>query len=318
MAGMFQQGDHRTGIMKDHILIVDDEISVRNAMEEFLRMSKFRTSAAGSGEEALEFLKKENVDIVITDILMGGMDGLELTDIIKRDHDADVIVITGYSGDYSYEDAVSKGASDFIFKPVRFEELLLRIKRVSRERRLAKDRAQMLIKLKQLAITDGLTKLFNSRYFYSQLEMEIDRVNRYNHPLSMLLMDIDNFKTYNDTFGHLDGDKILIRLGEIIKNCLRTMDTAYRYGGEEFTVLLPETSIDEAVTVAKRIQSRLLSEEFVSMNGEKNRISLSIGVTEYHVKEDLTSFVARADKAMYLSKDRGKDTVSVLHPKDPA
>jgi diguanylate cyclase (GGDEF)-like protein len=304
--------------MSDHILIVDDDITVRDSMEEFLRMAKFQTSTAPSGEAALQLLKSSNVDIVITDILMGGMDGLELTDIIKRDFDADVIVITGYSEDYSYEEAISKGASDFIFKPVRFEELILRIKRVLRERRLAKDRAQMLIKLKQLAITDGLTKLYNSRYFYTQLEMEIDRMNRYNHPLSLLLLDIDNFKMFNDTYGHLDGDKVMIRLGETIKNCLRDMDTAYRYGGEEFTVLLPETTIDEAVTVAQRIQTKLLSEEFVSMNGEKNRITLSVGITEYSPKEDLAGFIARADKAMYLSKDRGKNTISVLHSKDPA
>ena len=304
--------------MSDHILIVDDDSSVRDAMEEFLRMSKFRISSASSGETALEILKKNNVDLVITDILMPGMDGLELTDIIKRDHDSDVIVITGYSEDYSYEEAISKGASDFIFKPVRFEELLLRIKRVLRERRLSKDRAQMLIKLKQMAITDGLTKLYNSRYFYTQIEMEIDRMNRYHHPLALLLLDIDNFKNYNDTFGHLDGDKVLLRLGEIIKKCLRAMDTAYRYGGEEFTVLLPETAIEEAVTVAQRIQSKLLSEEFVSMSGEKNRITLSVGVTEYSPKEDPVSFILRADKAMYLSKSKGKNTISVLSPEDMA
>lgn len=304
--------------MPDHILIVDDDATIRDSMEEFLRISRFQTSTAGSGEEALQILKDTPMDIVITDIMMEGMDGLELTDNIKRDFDADVIVITGYSVDYSYEAAISKGASDFIFKPVRFEELLLRIKRVLKERRLAKDRAQMLIKLKQLAITDGLTKLYNSRYFYSQLEMEIDRMNRYNHPLSLLILDIDNFKIYNDTYGHLDGDKVLIRLGDTIRNCLRTMDTAYRYGGEEFTVLLPETNVDEAVTVAQRIQTRLAAEKFVSASGISNTITLSVGVTEYIPKEELTTFIARADKALYLSKDRGKNTISVLHTKDLA
>lgn len=301
--------------MSDHILIVDDDTTIRNAMEEFLNMEKFKTDAVGSAEEALEFLSSNPVDIVITDILMSGMDGLELTDKIKRDHDADVVVITGYSMDYSYEEAISKGASDFIFKPVRFEELLLRINRVLRERRLAKDRAQMLEKLKKLAITDGLTKLYNSRYFYTQIEMEIDRMNRYRHPLSLLLLDIDNFKEYNDTYGHLDGDKILIRLGEIIRKCLRTMDSAYRYGGEEFTILLPETNLDEAVNVARRIQKKLEGETFVSMSGETSKITLSIGVTEYQPTEELASFILRADKAMYLSKDRGKNTISVLTPR---
>jgi diguanylate cyclase (GGDEF)-like protein len=302
--------------MSAHILIVDDESTIRDAMGEFLRMEKYKVDTVQSAEKALEFLKTCEVDVVITDILMPGMDGLELTDIIKRDHDIDVIVITGYSANYSYEDAINKGASDFIFKPVRFEELLLRIKRVLRERQLSNDRALMLKKLKKMAITDGLTRLYNSRFFYTQIDMEIDRSNRYNHPLSLLLLDIDNFKTYNDRYGHLDGDKILIRLGEIIKKCLRNMDSAYRYGGEEFTILLPETTLDEAVHVAHRIQEKLALEKFISSTGESNLITLSIGVTEYQPDEDPASFIFRADKAMYLSKDRGKNAVSVLSTAD--
>lgn len=281
-------------------------------MQEFLRIKKFTVDTVDSAEKALEFLKNNPVGIVITDILMAGMDGLELTDIIKRDHDTDVIVITGYSGNYSYEDAIGKGASDFIFKPVRYEELILRINRVLRERNLARDRAEMLVKLKKMAITDGLTQLYNSRYFYTQIDMEIDRQKRYRHPLSLLLLDIDNFKAYNDTFGHLDGDKVLMRLGKTIKNCLRTMDSAYRYGGEEFTVILPETSLNKAVTVASRIQNRLSEETFVSMTGTQSTITLSIGVTEYHPGEEVSAFIQRADKAMYRSKENGKNTITVL------
>jgi diguanylate cyclase (GGDEF)-like protein len=298
--------------MTDHILIVDDDTAVRHSMQEFLRIKKFTVDTVDSAEKALEFLKNNTVGIVITDILMAGMDGLELTDIIKRDHDTDVIVITGYSGNYSYEDAIGKGASDFIFKPVRYEELILRINRVLRERNLARDRAEMLVKLKKMAITDGLTQLYNSRYFYTQIDMEIDRQKRYRHPLSLLLLDIDNFKAYNDTFGHLDGDKVLMRLGKTIKNCLRTMDSAYRYGGEEFTVILPETSLNKAVTVASRIQNRLSEETFVSMTGTQSTITLSIGVTEYHPGEEVSAFIQRADKAMYRSKENGKNTITVL------
>ncbi len=298
--------------MTDFILIVDDDTAIRDAMHEFLRMAKFESDSVASAEEALEYLKTNPVDIVITDILMTGMDGLELTDIVKQEYDVEVIVITGFNADYSYEEAISKGASDFIFKPVRFEELLLRIKRVLRERRLSKDRAQMLQKLKKMAITDGLTRLFNSRYFYTQLEMEIDRLNRYNHPLALLLLDIDDFKKYNDKYSHLDGDKVLSGLGEIISNCLRGMDSAYRYGGEEFTILLPETQISEATKVAERIQNKLRETKFVSMKGEISYITVSIGITDYCSNEDLSSFILRADKAMYLSKDKGKNSVSIL------
>jgi len=241
------------------------------------------------------------------------MDGLELTDRIKKDYDIDVIVMTGYSGDYSYEEAISKGASDFVFKPVRFEELLLRLRRVLKERLLTQERVHMLDKLKRLSITDGLTKLYNSRYFYNQIRAEIDRTSRYQRPLSLLLLDIDQFKEYNDSYGHLEGDKVLVGMGGVIKSCLRKMDSAYRYGGEEFTVILPETEGDEAATVAERIRSMVAEDKFYPQGDDDPRtITISIGVTEYVPDEEVAIFVQRADKAMYLSKQSGRNRVSCL------
>ncbi len=309
--------------MDSRILIVDDDSAIRDSMQEFLGIAKFgATFTAASAEEALAFLKENPMDVVITDIMMDGMDGLELTDQIKREYDAEVIVMTGYSADYSYEEAINKGASDFVFKPVRFEELLLRLKRVVRERSLRQERDRMVEKLKKLAITDGLTKLYNSRYFYEQLNLEIDRFNRYKHPLSLLLLDIDHFKNFNDRYGHLEGDKVLVRLGKVIKSCLRTLDTGYRYGGEEFTVILPETSPHEAVVVAERIRSILKQEKISPLPETAVPITISIGIAEYHEGEELTDLVKRADSAMYLSKDGGRDRISTLSfeehaPSDP-
>ena len=299
--------------MEAHILIVDDDVAIRDSMNEFVEISGYRSSMAGSAEDALEILDKECIDVVITDIMLPGMDGLELTDRIKKKFDIDVIVMTGYSGDYSYEEAISKGASDFVFKPVRFEELLLRLRRVLKERRLTQERVHMLEKLKRLSITDGLTQLYNSRHFYNQLKAEIERTSRYQRPLSLLLLDIDRFKEYNDTHGHLEGDKVLVRLGQVIKACLRKMDSAYRYGGEEFTVILPETEGDEAATVAERIRSQVEEERFAPAGGDSSiRITVSVGVTEYHPGEEVSVLVQRADKAMYLSKQGGRNLVSSL------
>lgn len=299
--------------MEAHILIVDDDAAIRDSMHEFVEMSGYHSSVAASAEEALDQLEANQPDVVITDIMLPGMDGLELTDRIKKSHDIDVIVMTGYSGDYSYEEAISKGASDFVFKPVRFEELLLRLRRVLKERRLTQERVHMLDKLKRLSITDGLTKLYNSRYFYSQLKSEIERTTRYQRPLSLLLLDIDQFKEYNDNYGHLEGDKVLVRLGQIIKSCLRKMDSAYRYGGEEFTVILPETEGDEAATVAERIRYAIEKEKFYpEQRKEAQIITISVGVTEYHHQEEVSILVQRADKAMYLSKQSGRNRVSCL------
>lgn len=299
--------------MDDRILIVDDDEAIRDSMHEFIERSGYMAFSAASAEEALDLLRGEAVHVVITDIILPGKDGLELTDIIKHDYDIDVIVMTGYSGDYSYEEAVNKGASDFVFKPVRFEELLLRLKRVLRERQLKKERDRMLGKLQNLAITDGLTKLYNSRHFYAQLEIETGRSNRYGHPLAMLLLDIDHFKRYNDTYGHLEGDKVLVRLADVIQTCLRTMDSAYRYGGEEFTIILPETRAEEAQNVAQRIRKTIEAEAFVPESDTAVTVTVSTGVTEYAHKEDTSAFVQRADQAMYLSKQNGRNRVSTLY-----
>jgi len=298
--------------MKDHILIVDDDVAIRESMQDFIEKSGYHSFTAASAEEALELLKINSVQVVITDIILPGQDGLQLTDAIKKNYDIDVIVMTGYSGNYTYEEAIHKGASDFVFKPVRFEEVLLRLKRVLRERQLTKERTDILGKLEKLAITDGLTKLFNLRHFYSQLEVEVDRSNRYGHSLALLLLDIDHFKNYNDTFGHLEGDKVLIRLGNIIKSCLRTMDSAYRYGGEEFTVILPETGGKKAKTAAERIRKAVETENFLPEPDKPHHITISIGVTEYSRPEELTDVIQRADKAMYLSKLAGRNKISSL------
>jgi diguanylate cyclase (GGDEF)-like protein len=299
--------------MNATILIVDDDATIRDSMCEFIDMSGFRSCTCSSAEQALELIKKKKIQVVITDIILPGINGLELTDRIRKSHNADVIVMTGYSADYSYEEAINKGASDFVFKPVRFEELLLRLKRVLKERRLKQERDQMLAELKKLAITDGLTELYNSRYFYSQLQLEVDRCRRYKHPLSLLLLDIDHFKAYNDTYGHIEGDKVLIRLGKVVKGELRKMDSAYRYGGEEFTVILPETRCQEAETVAQRIRKAIHAQKFLPNPEKRAHITVSIGVAEYSQSEDIAEFIQRSDRAMYISKKNGRNRVSCLY-----
>jgi len=298
------------------ILIVDDDVDVRNTMHEYIKAAGYYAEAVSCAEEALESLEKDDFHVVVTDIMLPAMGGLELTKLIKRDNASDVIVMTGYSDDFSYEEAINIGASDFVIKPVRLEELLLRLKRVLKERELTNERIRMMEKLQKLAITDGLTRLYNSRSFYSQLELEVDRFNRYQHPLTLLLLDIDHFKDYNDKYGHLEGDKVLVRFSQIIRTCLRTNDSAYRYGGEEFTVILPETAGEEARTVAQRIRAALEAEPFSPEDGEEVTVTISIGLTEYHAKEELSTFIQRADQAMYRSKRSGRNKVSMLYAEE--
>jgi len=299
------------------ILIIDDEAAICDALSQYVETFGYTVNTFQTAEAALAFLNQNSADVVITDITLPGMNGLELTGAVKKSYDIDVIVMTGFSSDYSYEEAIRGGANDFIFKPVRFEELLLRLRRVLRERRLTQERLHMMEKLKQLSITDGLTKLFNSRYFHTQLENEINRTRRYQRPLSLLMMDIDRFKLFNDTYGHLEGDKVLVRSAQVIKSCLRKMDSAYRYGGEEFTVILPETEGVEAATVAERIRAAIEKGPFPSATpGEFYQVTISIGATALSRGEDSALLLQRADQAMYQSKQGGRNRVSCIFPND--
>ncbi len=283
-------------------------------MDKYIQMFNYKTSKAFSAEEAVQVLASSRVQVVITDIMLPGMNGLELTRLIKKKYNIDVIMMTGHSADYSYEEAIDKGASDFVFKPVRFEELMLRLKRVLREQKLAKERDRILRQLQELAITDDLTKLYNSRHFHTQLESEIDRAVRYKRALSLMFMDIDRFKRYNDTYGHLEGDKMLVRFAQIIRSNLRKTDSTYRYGGDEFTIILPETTARDADIAAKRIKTSMETERFLPENGKTERVTISVGIAEYRPREDLTTFVQRADQAMFLSKHKGRNHVTILHP----
>ncbi len=161
----------------------------------------------------------------------------------------------------------------------------------------------------ELSITDGLTGLYNRRHFYSQLETEIERSLRYGRSLSLLLLDIDDFKVFNDAYGHLEGDKVLVRMAETIRKTLRRMDSVYRYGGEEFVVLLPETSGEQGVTIAERIRSEFGKKIFSPAGDGEVRVTASIGVAQFIPGEELEVFVKRADDNMYRAKETGKDRV---------
>jgi diguanylate cyclase (GGDEF)-like protein/PAS domain S-box-containing protein len=162
---------------------------------------------------------------------------------------------------------------------------------------------------RELSIVDDLTSLYNSRHFYVQLKIELDRANRYEQPLTLLLLDLDNFKVFNDAYGHIEGDQVLQRLGQVVKRCLREADFAYRYGGEEFTILLPMTTSADGAFTAERIRTEFKKEIFSPAPGEDVNLTVSIGLAQYKPQEEMKAFVRRADKLMYQGKKNGKDRV---------
>ena len=166
-------------------------------------------------------------------------------------------------------------------------------------------------KYRELSITDDLTRLFNSRHFHAQLKSEVRRASRYSHPLSLLLMDVDNFKRYNDTYGHPEGDVVLSGLGKVIRRALRDTDSGYRYGGEEFTVILPETRGEEALVVAERIRRGFEMEPSTPRSDKAVPVTVSIGVSQYRTDEETEAFIKRADEAMYRAKEQGKNQIVI-------
>ena len=249
--------------MENKILIVEDDATVSKLMYEFLSRSGYQAIITHSAEEAENVLEEEEIHIILTDVKLPGIDGITFTKKVKKQYSLDVIITTGYSSEYFYEDAINNGASDLIFKPIRLNELMLRINRVIRERSLINERDQMIERLKKLSIRDPLTELYNSRHFYAQLEDEIQRSERYLHPLSLIFIDIDKFKAINDTYGHMVGDQALLLIAQKMQASLRSQDTAYRFAGDEFTIILPETTLDNAKLVAERIKTAMDEESLM-------------------------------------------------------
>jgi diguanylate cyclase (GGDEF)-like protein len=162
---------------------------------------------------------------------------------------------------------------------------------------------------RELSIIDDLTQLYNSRHFYAQLKIETERSNRYEQPLTILLMDIDKFKEFNDTYGHIEGDCVLSQIGKLLKQCLRESDSAYRYGGEEFTIILPMTTIEDGTIMAERIQAELMEKAFSPVSGQNVYITASIGFAQYMPNEEMKAFVHRVDLLMYQAKKRRNHSI---------
>lgn len=258
---------------------------------------------AEDGVEAVEVLKSTKIDLVLSDIIMPNMDGLELLNHVTSNYpDVGVIIATGYSEQASYADVINAGAIDFIKKPIDQAELEAKLARALRERDYVRQ-------LKEMSMRDSLTSLFNRRAFDIRFSEEVERANRQGRDLFLAIVDIDNFKEYNDKFGHLAGDKVLIDLGEILDECTRySVDMTFRLGGDEFAVLLPETIADQAVEIVQRILLR-----FVELSHGKT--TLSIGIVsckrdmDIKIEVDEKNIKERADQAMYEAKNSGKNCV---------
>jgi diguanylate cyclase (GGDEF)-like protein len=269
------------------ILIVDDDPSIRDSYVKLLNAIGFSTTSAADGEEALKMLAEKEYTIIMADMKMPGIRGIDLIKRIRDEYDANIIAMTGLIEGYTYVDVINAGASDFIKKPFGIEELEAKIRRVIAERNLRRE-------LNRLSITDSLTDLYNQRHFYERLNKEVIRAERQNHPLSLMLLDLDKFKEYNDKYGHLAGDDVLRGAGEIIKSCIREgVDSGFRYGGDEFAAILIDADLDIAKEIGLRIENAFQ---------ENGKVSVSIGYSLFLRGMSVKDLVAEADKNLYKDK----------------
>ncbi len=285
------------------VLIVDDDDVVRQTHSVLISSLGYQVLLASNGVEALAVLDSMAVDLVLSDIVMPGMDGLELLSRVKEKYpETDVIISTGYHEKASYAEVIKAGAIDFIKKPTDQAELEAKLARAMRER-------DMMSELERLSLQDSLTSILNRRAFDEHLFEEVERAKRQNYPLMLAMIDIDNFKEYNDKNGHQEGDKVLVSLAEILKECTRdSVDMCFRLGGDEFAILLPQATANQGTEIVQRI---LFS--FVELS--YGTTGLSIGLTSCEQDSTMTreeneiAIQARADKAMYEAKGRGKNCV---------
>jgi diguanylate cyclase (GGDEF)-like protein/PAS domain S-box-containing protein len=176
--------------------------------------------------------------------------------------------------------------------------------------------------LQVLANTDSLTRLYNRRQLYPIIQKELDRVARRKVPFSVLMMDIDHFKKFNDTHGHAGGDLLLSRFADTIRQVFRQMDSAFRFGGEEFVVLLPETTTQEGMIPAERFRQRIADSAFpVAPAGKPVSVTVSVGIAQYREGDTIDEVIRRADLAMYAAKSGGRNRVTdydqLTHPETP-
>ncbi len=299
---------------KKTILVVDDTSTNIEVLNELLDQ-EYDVMVALDGAFALEIAHDDKPDLILLDIMMPQMDGYEVCKRLKKSEvtkDIPVIFITARTDEESIEKAYDVGGIDYVTKPFKPKELLARVKTQLTIRELISDLEMSQKELKLLASTDPMTKLYNRRYFSKISEHVINLAKRDKNLASVIMLDIDKFKSVNDNYGHKVGDEVIISLGVELQELTRDSDVICRYGGEEFVILLPETGKEGALVIAEKIREKV---ESLSLNIDKKeslKYTVSIGVSEVDIDKELNieASLSRADKALYMAKEDGRNRIS--------
>lgn len=300
------------------ILIAEDDRTTRMMMAQILERDGYQILEASNGQECLEAFQAAHPNLILLDAMMPHLNGFECCaqiTAIPESRYTPILMITSLNDEASINQAFDSGASDYITKPIHWPVLRKRVRLQIEKNLLYKQLEEANEKLSRLASIDDLTQLANRRVFLERLKQEWKQRAREKSDLSLVLIDIDHFKIYNDTYGHLQGDLCLSRVASTIQQCLkRPLDLVARYGGEEFAALLPQTTLVGAVHVAQRIRQTVKNLAILHRNSSiVPQVTVSLGVAS--IVPDAQSIDAdllfqAADRALYQAKTQGRNRVS--------
>lgn len=297
------------------ILVIDDNEVIRRLATMLLTKKNYHVDSAKSGADGIGMAKTLLPKVILLDVMMPEMDGYEVCRRLKEDEktrEIPVIMVTSKTDAIDKIKGLEIGAADYVTKPFDQGELLARIATQMKMKNLWDELQEKNAILEELIKKDGLTDLYNHRYFQERTAEEFSRARRYKFPMSCILMDIDHFKNINDTYGHQAGDEILRSLAKIVVEHVRDVDIAARYGGEEFALILPHTNHDNGAILAERLCQTVASSEF-HYNDQKIRATISLGVSGIPDNNPAshTELIRYADEALYTAKESGRNRVEI-------
>ena len=301
--------------MPENILIIDDSHAIRKQVADIFSHTfpDCFCLQAGDGISGLKMALGNRLDLILCDLEMPGLDGFKFLAMKNSRHelrDVPLIILTGHETAKVKVKGFEQGASDYITKPFDTGEFLARINVHIKIKRLQDELRRKNRQLEELSNTDSLTGLFNRRYLMQTLQSELDRTRRHNHPMSLLMIDIDHFKQVNDRYGHQKGDEVLAQVAHCLKEGLRGYDLVARYGGEEFCMVLPETEQEGGLAMAERLRRSIKGLTFEAA-GKTFSVSASFGLACYPAssKGGIDDLMRLADEALYQAKSAGRDRV---------
>jgi diguanylate cyclase (GGDEF)-like protein len=295
------------------ILVVDDNPDNVDLLTQYLTGLGYEVVPAYDGDEAMLVVAREPVDLILLDVMMPRISGFEVCRRLKAAEAGKflpIVLVTVRDDTQSKLEGFAAGADDYITKPFDIEELSARVKGLLRIKTLQDELRQANERLAEMSVTDGLTGLFNHRYLVDQIQVEVNRAQRYHRPLAVIMLDVDHFKLVNDKHGHLFGDFVLRKLAEVFRRLVRAGDVVARYGGEEFAILVTDTR--GALTLAERIRQTVETTEF-TFEGATAPVRVSAGVCQAlaGAVEDGNDLLRIADEALYEAKQAGRNRVAV-------